>query len=224
MRRLAFGVAGVLASVGMLWGSVTPAAACSVGPDFNPVTESDVIVGGRITGWELIENFERLDPKTRQVPVDDPNYYGPYDPIRAFMIVDRVYKGDVPGQIDLVAGNTLWASGGAYSWVGASGACGAFDTDPTGQYWIMGLRIDEFGRYRPSRPLTFYVGAEPTGDSYEQALAMMSAFGAVVLPVGGGPPSTPSAPAFPTLPGAVALMLVLLAFLLGASFVWRRGA
>lgn len=33
------------------FGGVREANACSPGPDYNPVRDSDVIVGGRVTGW-----------------------------------------------------------------------------------------------------------------------------------------------------------------------------
>ena len=108
--RVLFGVASVVAMVGMLWGSVTPARACSAGPDYDPVADSEVIVAGRFTGWRLLENARRWDPKTEAEPIDDPKYYGSYDAIRVHMVVDRVYKGAVAPAIEMVAGNTLSVS------------------------------------------------------------------------------------------------------------------
>lgn len=46
----------VLAWAGLLILSpARPVVACSAGPDFNPVTDSTVIVAGRISGWEVGE-------------------------------------------------------------------------------------------------------------------------------------------------------------------------
>ena len=142
------------------------AFACSVGEDFNPYRDSDVIVGGRITDWEIIPEAIRWevrkdDPKSYIEPNDNPNYYGSYEPVRFFMDVDTVLKGSASGRIEMVAGNTLSLyplDDGAleYVWVGSSGACGAFDFDPTGKYAILGLNMDRFGRYHPSLPLTFF--------------------------------------------------------------------
>ena len=57
-----------------------PTYACSVGPDFNPVAEADLIVGGRITDWE-------------ELPM---GAGAPFTPIRLTMAVDRRIKGEVP--------------------------------------------------------------------------------------------------------------------------------
>jgi hypothetical protein len=159
--------------------------ACSVGEDFDPIAASDVIVGGRITGWELIENVTRWDPKSGEPePTDDPNYFEAptYDPIRLNVTVDKVYKGSVPASIELVAANTYEILDGQGNWVGASGACGAFDSDPTGHYWILGLNEDDFGRLRPSRVLVF--------DSSEVLEARL---GPASLPTSGGAPHTTNA-------------------------------
>jgi hypothetical protein len=179
------------------------AFACSVGEDFNPYRDSGVIVGGRITGWEIIPDAIRWevrkdDPKRYFEPNDNPNYYGPYEPVRFFMDVDRVLKGSASGRLEMVSGNTLSLSplyDGAleYAWVGSSGACGAFNSDPTGKYAILGLGLDTFGRYTPSLPLTFFIGDEPAGEAYDRALARLYS-SAAALPNGGGPPSADSGP------------------------------
>jgi len=176
-----------------------PTHACSVGPDFDPITASDVIVGGRITGWELIENITRWDPKSGEPqPTDDSSYFGlpSYDPIRLSMTVDSVYKGQMPTEIELVAANTFEVIDGQGYWVGANGACGAFDSDPTGHYWILGLNEDDFGRLRPNRGLTF-----------SSSEVLESHLGPASLPTGGGAPGTSdSSRALMSIAGGVALI------------------
>jgi len=192
MKRLALPLAA-LTLVG-LWLSAgsRPANACSTGPDFDAVRDSEVIVAGRIIGWELIENVTRWDHITEPEPYDDPNYYGPYDPIRVGMSVSQVLKGSAPSKIDLVAGNTLLVQEESgedrYSWVGTHGACGAFSSDPTDMYAILGLRIDDFGRYHPSLPLAFFIGPEPPGSFDDPRLAGLAPLLPGSLPSAGGTP------------------------------------
>jgi hypothetical protein len=208
--RVLFGVASLAAMVGMLWGTANPARACSVGEDFSAVDASDVIVAGRITAWELVENVRRWDPKTGDEPIDDPNFYGPgpYNPIRLQLDVEHVYKGPRMATVSMVDANSLEIYNGVERWVGSSGACGAFDADPSGQFVILGLNRDHFERYRTGLPLVFFVGPEPAGEHYERATDGLN---------------NAMADDFPWLPAAVAATLGPLAFLAGAAFVWRRG-
>jgi hypothetical protein len=211
MKRVLLPLAA-LAIAGLLLPTGTPPAyACSVGPDYDPIDESDGIVEGRITGWSPIENVTRWDPKTGPEPLNDPNYYGPYDPIRVHMQVERVYKGVAPRQLDVVDGASLeiYDHEPRHVWVGASGACGAFDFDPTGVYAVLGLRKDAFGRYRPSLPLVFFIGDDPEGEHYDRALERLASLAPGTLPSSGGPPPESSRFAIP-LP-AVATGLALLA-------------
>jgi hypothetical protein len=142
------------------------------------------------------------------------------------MSVDRVYKGSSAAEIELFAANTLSVStqGGAssYQWVGSSGACGAFDSDPTGGYFILGLFRDELGRLHPSLPLMFYFGPQPPTGSGDVIDARLEQLGLSVwsLPSGGGPLRTADDS------GLAALALVVLgpvACLAGAVLLWRRG-
>ncbi len=207
MKRLLL-VLGALAVAGLGAAGPKSAFACSVGPDFDAVESADIIVAGRVTGWELITHFTRWDPKSAEPPVDDRNYYGPYQPIRLYLEVERVYKGPRVTSIGIIDAASLEIYDGVQQWVGSSGTCGAFDSDPSGQYVILGLGHDRFGRYRPSLPLAFFVGAEPAGDRYERALKRVNA---------------EAGDDFPWLPAAVVAVLGPLAFLAGAAFLWRRG-
>ena len=106
------------------------------------------------------------------------------------MTVETVYKGAVSRDIELVASNTFEFYNGQGHWVGAGGACGAFDWDPTAQYWILGLGEDDFGRYWPNLPSVFLHGIdEPEGDWYDHVVANLeSRLGPASLPVTGGAP------------------------------------
>lgn len=188
-----------------------PIHACSVGPDYDPVTASDVIVGGRITGWSVIKNATTWGPKANDpVPADDPNYYGLATPIRLTMAVDQVYKGRAPERLDMVADNTFVRLGNHDYWVGSDGSCGAFDWDPTGQYWILGLSNDEFGRHRPGLPSVFLRGLdEPVGVAYDYYDAYLeSRLGPAALPITGGPPGTTGASDTKFMSIAVGLALI----------------
>lgn len=133
---------------------VAPAYACSAGPDFDPVAESDVIVGGRITAWERL-----------------PTQAGsPFTPILLTMTVDQPIKGDVGSTVQCIDPTSLSASGNGATWVGSSGACGVFDSEPSGQYLVLGLTNVPDGSYRSNLILMFFRGPEPAGDAYTQAM------------------------------------------------------
>ncbi len=230
--RVLFGVASLVAVVGMLWGSVTLAQACSAGPDYDPIAESELIVGGHITGWQLVENVRRWDPRSSEPePTGDPNYWGPasFDPIRLAMSVDRVYKGTSAAEIEPFSANTMsiLAEGGAnkYQWVGASGACGAFDSDPTGGYFILGLASDQFGRLHPSILRTFYIGPQPPGGPGDTTVARLEGLGLFgwSLPGGGGPPEAVGGGAAERAAAIALAVLGPLVFLAGVAFLRRRG-
>ena len=181
--------------------------ACSAGPDWDPVAESAVVVAGRLTGWEEVS--------------DDvlPNF----KPIRVHMNVDRVYKGP-PGLTDIsfVDSASLYFTPSApedLMWAGSSGACGAFDSDPTGVYAVMGLWEAPDGELHAGRLHTFFFGEEPGGQDYERALERMASFpAAAALPaLGAGP--TPS-----TSTSYIALSVAAVGVaLLAASFAIRFG-
>ena len=183
----------------------------------DPIADSAVVVGGWFDGWELIDNATRPGPKTGISPQNDPNYYGPYAAIRLGMTVERVYKGTVDPTIEMFAGNTLLV-GATYQWVGTSGACGAFDADPTGQYAILGLYLDDFGRYRPELRRLFYIGDEPPTDFAAFRLERLTP----LLP-GYAPASAQTESDFPWVPVIGLAVLGPLALLAGAALLWRRG-
>jgi len=111
------------------------------------------------------------------------------------MVVDQVYRGPSAAELELVAGNTFFRHEGQDYWVGSGGSCGAFDWDPTGQYWILGLGKDDFGRYRASLPSVWLAGIdEPTGEHYDLVVAdLESHLGPASLPNTGGAPGASGA-------------------------------
>ena len=121
--------------------------ACSGGPDWNPVAESEVILSGVIQGWEetTIEGF----PEGAHVK-----------PIRVDLAVEERLKGEAPSRFSFVDTGSLTnvPAGQEPMWSGSSGACGAFNADPTGMYVFMGFSRDETGTRRSNLLTTFYIG------------------------------------------------------------------
>jgi hypothetical protein len=119
--------------------------ACSGGPDWDPVAESHVIVGGQITSWARA--------------TDVPPSAG-FTPIRVTMRIDHVWKGSTAGRpiIDL---HSLREDTGTTLWAGSSGACGVFDEDPTGMYAVFGLYDAGDGVLHPGLLHRFYLSTQP---------------------------------------------------------------
>jgi len=205
------------------------ASACVQRRPSDPIAESDVIVSGRFTSWHLIEDATRLDDERLKLDhnyyleiQDDPKYYGPYDPIRVQMSVDRVYKGSAFETIEVVDGASLevYDHDPEYVWVGASGACGTFDFDPTGSYAVIGLTRANDGSFRAGRFRLFYIGPQPPETYDSRPLSYVAPLLPGTLPNGGGPVMDAD---FPFLPAAIAATLGPLAFLAGAALLRRRG-
>lgn len=173
MRTRFHPVLVALALVALLLGAAQPAYACSVAADFDAVGAAEVIVAGRMVRWEPLER------------TDD----NPFTPVRVEMAVDRVFKGDGVETIQFVDQSSLMGDGANQTWQGMSGACGAFNEDPAGQYAVLGLSKNEDGTYAASGPLVFFIGAEPAGDAYTQAVSRIA--GALGTAPTTGPAGTP---------------------------------
>jgi hypothetical protein len=175
------------------------AYACSAGPDFNPLTESDIIVGGRVRDWQPLHN---------QVARDQ------FIPIQVTLDVDQSFKGRPTDSITFVDVSSRQALSTTEAiWVGGSGPCGAFDSDPIGKYVILGLTQEQDGTYQTHRLLTFFLGSAPQGHIYEQALARLAAFQPAPLPNTGDSPL--GSPWIGSSPALDQLVLVGLTLLLG---------
>jgi hypothetical protein len=157
--------------------------ACSPpGPEFDSVALSGAIVEGRILGYEAL--------------TDEPTN-GSFVRVRVDMDVVRVFKGDVAvGPLAIVDPATLMVFPSGESWAGSSGACGAFDDDPTGKYVILGLNLQDDGTLRPSRLFISFFDDGPAGEEYDGAVAYLT--GRLVNPIlpdtGTGPSGSSAIP------------------------------
>jgi hypothetical protein len=144
-------------------GYATPTAvACSVGPGFDPVAISDVIVGGRIASFERL-----LVSQGTGETVGDAKGASWFTPVVLDFEVQHVWKGQIGEDETIVDSNSLVVAEDPVSgdeqvmWRGASGSCGALDADPTGMFVVAGLSKEEDGSLGISRVTTFYLGSEP---------------------------------------------------------------
>jgi hypothetical protein len=126
---------------------------CSAGGDWDAVAESDVIVGGRISGY---------------VTMPDAGAVGMFTPVRLEMRVDHVFKGPYRGEpivdrasLIVYAEEAVAAGGRAVDWAGSSGACGALNHDPAGWYGVFGLRRQADGTLQTNLLTTFYLQPQP---------------------------------------------------------------
>lgn len=186
--------------------------ACSAGPDWNPVEESEIIVSGVILGWEKadVAGF----PEDAHVR-----------PIRVELAVEESLKGEAPERLSFIDGGSLanLPESEGQMWWGSSGACGSFDADPTGMYVFMGLSHDDEGRWRSGRLTTFYVGerSEFAGFRQERTAEILGSFGLQRLPsAGDGTLAPTSQPDYERL----ALATFLIALGLGGLKLLRRTA
>ena len=131
----------------------TPARACSVDADWDPVANSDVIVGGRIEGF---------------TPLPDRTGARIFIPIRLDMRIDHVWKGSLSPGAEIVDSASFMLQPVftdkeeiRIAWAGSGGACGAFNDDPSGQYAVFGLFAAPDGTLQTTGPRTFYLSPRP---------------------------------------------------------------
>ena len=185
------------------------AGACSC-PDCDGIRDSDVIVGGRITGWSLSEDV-RFPELTDAQPLD------------ISLEVDRVFKGAAPRDLVLYDPTSLssYERNGERMWMGGSGGCQAFSRDPTGAYVVVGYNTIGVNAMRVSGPLVMFRGQEAEGELYEQLMARLAERLGEPRPpsVGDSPPVTHEAPSndwmFLSAIGAGTLLITLLLLLGG---------
>lgn len=178
MRRLmlaALAVAAVLVSL-----SPRAALACSAGPDYNPVAESEVIVVGQLTEW-------REDDHIRFPALVGSGFV----PIRLTLRVERVLKGSTPATLAVVDHASLRRQPPAPNlpertfWAGGAGACGSFDEDPTGKHAVLGLARNADGTYQAHRIHTFYLGEQHPALVWDAVVARLTHWGPVAFPLTG---------------------------------------
>jgi hypothetical protein len=179
------GIITVVALLGAVLSGIVPfaarpALACSAGADFDPLADATVIVGGRITGWDL-------GPPT---PIAGPPPGLSNVPLRVTMAVEHAFKGQPTSPLTFLDYGSHLAVGHAATRypdlsVGVGG-CSVFHTDdPTGQYVVLGLSRRADGQLVASRLLTFFLGDGPHGATYAQALARLAVLGPAKLPTAG---------------------------------------
>ena len=189
---------------------VRTAYACSVGPDWDPVMQSDVIVVGRLTSW-------REAPEYRTAPFPQEKGAWPFMPVEVTMRVDQSLKGDVPSTLRFVDAGSLSTHDLPRRWIGSGGSCGTFNEEPAGLYVVLGLRRHEDGSLRSSLPLRFFMGPEMTQEGREQVARRLGEFGLVVPPslgsagLAGGPERGGESALVPLAAGLIAAAGLVLA-------------
>lgn len=160
--------AALLAVAAMLWGTATPAQACS-GPGLEYFVEnSEVIAEGWFTGWE--EATDIPAPSSGSTP------------IRVHLAVSRTYKGPASQALNFVDKWSLTRRDGSDAWVAHTSCPNPFPSDPQGKAGIVGVFADDFDGSK--YPFVFFLGDSLSGEQYRQAVARLVA----ALPPGGGAP------------------------------------
>jgi hypothetical protein len=206
MKRLFVPLAVAIAFAALLAPSGQRASACVIDPNAprDPTARAEVVVMGRISGWEVSREWiGRL-----------PGPFADFIPIQLTMNVDRTFKGDAGSQVKFI--DLLSLQGPNYSGESAGRGwgyitdCGpaGFQFDPTNYYAILGLSRLPLPDSTLSNDIhiyaRFFVGSDPKGPSYETALRLLDK------------------PDFPWMPVVAASILGPLAFLVVSSFFWRR--
>lgn len=132
-KALAVGIA-----LGLLVTHPLPAAACSVGPDFDPRDYTQLLVLGRARSIELGARTA-LGFLEATVTLD----------------VIRVYRGASASPLRYVdsgsAGTQRNPVTGKLDFGGGSGSCGTIDDDPIGKYVLIALARGEDSRWHANR-------------------------------------------------------------------------
>jgi len=135
--RAPFGVASVVAVVGMLWGTVTPAHACVPGTVETWVAQSQQIVVGRFGSWEMAGDIERP--------------YPPGTATRHRVQVLETLKGNVGQEIIVLDRFSLFEKNGTYVWGFSPSDCPpTLEKDPTGRSAIVGVVPPDNGSFSSS--------------------------------------------------------------------------
>jgi hypothetical protein len=152
---------------------IPTAYACSAGPDFDPIAESDLIIGGWVVGWRERPDIPSPLNGNAKSGVD-------YKSLGMLIDVDRVFKGSPVKRVEAVDSYIPYGT----RWLGTS--CAIFGGDPTGLYVILGLWRGEDGYLHPNSLRTFFIGENPSGEGYDYAMRRLEGLPAI------GPPRTGS--------------------------------
>jgi hypothetical protein len=210
--RVLFGVASLVPVVGMLWGSVTPAGACSCA-GLTPeeyAARANVVVVARLTEIRY-----------------DPPLTVPYSESRQTLVdlhVERYLKGSGPELLTVVDPGhiVIEAENGVPKFGGVS--CSIFQDQAAKLRYL--LLID--GTDSPIEA-DFCGGSleldnPNTPESAKHLASVERALGETQLPAGGGPlTASDNATGLPIVRDSALTALGLLALLVGAALVWRSG-
>lgn len=119
---------------------------------YDPVRWGPVIVGGRLTGWQLAASADATGGVTWPPEVGSD--------IRVHMEVDRVFKGEAPEQIDL--SDNQWHRTD----------CTTFNQDPTGDYAIIAVAQNGSEYYASENDILFW-GDDPEGERFNLTLSRL---------------------------------------------------
>jgi hypothetical protein len=225
----------VLATVGLLFSSVQPAAACSCGSSPIPDLQADT---ADLVGVGVVEDieFDGVDEIADKLAPGD-GRSGPWLAASARIIVriDHHLKGPREGRIEI---ESNWveifkgSDGRLIIDLFAGPNCAIFEKASIGRRYLLFLHERGEGGYDTSvcsgsnilRPHPD-PGVHPEVNAYwdERLRGLDTALGlppGTLVAIANNAP-LPSEPSFPLLPAAVAATLGPLAFLAGAAFVWR---
>ncbi|HSP56182.1 MAG TPA: hypothetical protein VLS25_11410 [Dehalococcoidia bacterium] len=195
-------------AAGLLAPGLGASADCTPAPGPDPIASSDIIVAGKIIGWQVATDIERPTPVT-------PDSYEPV-PVRLYLGVDRAFKGNATTQLEFVNDTSLEFQDGRYSWTFATFACGDFRGDPSGTYLVIGLAHGADGTLRETA--RFYEGKELAGHAYEDVISRL---GTGYLPAKSGPPQKADVPTGTLV--AVASALAIVVATVGMALMHGRG-
>lgn len=134
-----------------------PAAACSVGPDFDPRDYTQLLVLGRARSIEL-------GARTASGFVE----------ATVTLDVIRLYRGNASSPLRFVDSGSASIERdprtGKQDFAGGSGSCGTIDDDPVGKYVLIALARGEDSRWHASRPYGAIYTDEPEYAMYRWLL------------------------------------------------------
>ena len=205
--RVLFSTACLVAVVGMLWGSVTPAHACSCAgyPLETNVVRASTVVTGTVTDVTIVPpiNESAPDAVVHQLIVS--------------FAVEKYFKGGGPAFLSMVEPGVTYSFSPDGKLQGARGRP-LFDEASKGQFWALFLREGSDLLTTPILLLGLVQWLISHGRC-DAGPAEQGITGPGVLPSGGG--SAGRAAGFPLLPAAALALSGPLAFLAGAAFLWR---
>jgi hypothetical protein len=117
-----------------------PAAACSVGPDFDPRDHTELLVLGRARSIELGAHTT-----------------GGFVEVTVTLEIVRTFRGTTSSPLRFVDSSSVSVYRDPYSgkdtieFAGGSGACGTIDDDPVGKYVLIALARGEDSRWHANR-------------------------------------------------------------------------